>query len=380
MAGSGAWKRLKSLLRKDDAPLFLNDNSAFDFSDEAGDEGLPRFNKLRVVVADDGSETPERPVNGAHPALQADDDSLLDQDLPLTNSQLSLKVDPCDTCSRRRELLKQRKVKTRLAIAAVLYLLFMVGELVEVLSAMISVLLVYILMAFLLYEAVQRTIHMNYEINGDIMLITAAVGVAVNVIMGFLLNQSGHHHAHSHSLPSNSPTTGPGYGHNHGQDSLAVRAAFVHALGDLVQSVGVLIAAYIIRFKPEYKIADPICTYVFSLLVAFTTFRIIWDTVVIILEGVPRHLHVDYIKEALMKIEDVHSVEDLNVWSLTSGKPMAIAHIQLIPGSSSKWEEVQSKARHLLLNTFGMYKCTIQLQSYRQDVDRTCANCQNASS
>lgn len=45
--------------------------------------------------------------------------------------------------------------------------------------------------------------------------------------------------------------------------------------------------------------------------------------------GVPRHLNVDYIKEALMKIEDVHSVEDLNVWSLTSGKPTAIVHIQL---------------------------------------------------
>ncbi|XP_072594518.1 probable proton-coupled zinc antiporter SLC30A4 isoform X1 [Vulpes vulpes] len=482
MAGSSAWKRLKSLLRKDDAPLFLNDTSAFDFSDEVGDEGLPCFNKLRVVVADDGSEIPERPINGAHPALQADDDSLLDQDLPLTNSQLSLKVDPCDNCSRQRELLKQRKVKTRLTIAAVLYLLFMVGELVggyianslaimtdalhmltdlsaiiltllalwlssksptkrftfgfhrldfclfinerqrererqrhrqrdtqapcrepdlgldprtlgsqpepkedaqplshsEVLSAMISVLLVYILMGFLLYEAVQRTIHMKYEINGDIMLITAAVGVAVNVIMGFLLNQSGHH-AHSHSLPSNSPTIGSGCRHNHGQDSLAVRAAFVHALGDLVQSVGVLIAAYIIRFKPEYKIADPICTYVFSLLVAFTTFRIIWDTIVIILEGVPSHLNVDYIKEALMKIEDVYSVEDLNIWSLTSGKPTAIVHIQLIPGSSSKWEEVQSKAKHLLLNTFGMYKCTIQLQSYRQEVDRTCAHCQSSS-
>uniref|UniRef100_I3LYW3 Solute carrier family 30 member 4 n=2 Tax=Marmotini TaxID=337730 RepID=I3LYW3_ICTTR len=345
---------------------------------EVGDQGLSRFNKLRVVVADDDSEVPERPINGAHPALQTDDDSLLDQDLPLTNSQLSLKVDPCDSCSKRRELVKQRKVKTRLTIAAVLYLLFMIGELVEVLSAMISVLLIYILMGFLLYEAVQRTIHMNYEINGDIMLITAAVGVAINIIMGFLLNQSGHHHSHSHSLPSNSPTTGSG-GHSHGQDSLAVRAAFVHALGDLVQSVGVLIAAYIIRFKPEYKIADPICTYVFSLLVAFTTFRIIWDTVVIILEGVPSHLNVDYIKEALMKIEDVYSVEDLNIWSLTSGKSTAIVHMQLIPGSSSKWEEVQSKAKHLLLNTFGMYKCTIQLQSYRQEVNRTCADCQNSS-
>ncbi|KAI5129315.1 Zinc Transporter 4 [Manis pentadactyla] len=427
MAGSGAWKRLTALLRKDDAPLFLNDTSAFDFSDEAGDEGLSRFNKLRVVVADDGSETPERPINGAQLALQADDDSLLDQDLPLSNSQLSLKVDPCDNCSKQRELLEQRKVKTRLIIAAVLYVLFMIGELVggyianslaimtdalhmltdlsaiiltllalwlssksptkrftfgfhrlEVLSAMISVLLVYVLMGFLLYEAVQRTIYLKYEINGDVMLITAAVGVAVNVIMGFLLNQAGHH-THSHSLPSNSPTTGSGCERSYGQDSLAVRAAFVHALGDLVQSIGVLIAAYIIRFKPEYKIADPICTYVFSLLVAFTTFRIIWDTIVIILEGVPSHLNVDYIKEALMKIEDVYSVEDLNIWSLTSGKPTAIVHIQLIPGSSSKWEEVQSKAKHLLLNTFGMYKCTIQLQSYRQDVDRTCANCQSSS-
>lgn len=429
MAGPGAWKRLKSLLRKDDAPLFLNDTSAFDFSDEVSDEGLSRFNKLRVVVADDDSEAQDRPVNGAHPAHQADDDSLLDQDLPLTNSQLSLKMDPCDNCSKRRELLKQRKVKTRLTIAAVLYLLFMIGELVggyianslaimtdalhmltdlsaiiltllalwlssksptrrftfgfhrlEVLSAMISVMLVYVLMGFLLYEAVQRTIHMNYEINGDIMLITAAVGVAVNVIMGFLLNQSGHHHSHSHShsLPSNSPTM-VSSGHSHGQDSLAVRAAFVHALGDLVQSVGVLIAAYIIRFKPEYKIADPICTYIFSLLVAFTTFRIIWDTVVIILEGVPSHLNVDYIKESLMKIEDVYSVEDLNIWSLTSGKSTAIVHMQLIPGSSSKWEEVQSKAKHLLLNTFGMYKCTIQLQSYRQEMNRTCANCQSSS-
>lgn len=427
MAGSGAWQRLKSLLRKDDAPLFLNDTSAFDFSEEVADDGLARFNKLRVVVADDDPGTPERPVNGAQPALQADDDSLLDQDLALSNSQLSLKVDPCDNCSKQREFLRQRKVKTRLTIAAVLYLLFMIGELVggyianslaimtdalhmltdlsaiiltllalwlssksptkrftfgfhrlEVLSAMISVLLVYILMGFLLYEAVQRTIHMNYEINGDIMLITAAIGVAVNIIMGFLLNQSGHHHSHSHTLPSSSPSAGPGR-HSHGQDSLAVRAAFVHALGDLVQSVGVLIAAYIIRFKPEYKIADPICTYVFSLLVAFTTFRIVWDTIVIILEGVPSHLNIDCIKDALMKIEDVYSVDDLNIWSLTSGKSTAIVHMQLIPGSSSKWEEVQSKAKHLLLNTFGMYKCTIQLQSYRQEVDRTCANCQSAS-
>ncbi|NXN78722.1 ZNT4 protein, partial [Bombycilla garrulus] len=434
MAGAGLWTSIKSLLGRSEDPLFLNDSSAFDFSDEVGDEDFPRFNKLRVVVADDGSEAaPETPVNGASPGLGSDDESLLDRDIALRSARAG-RPDPCSGCSSRRERSKQRKVKKRLTLAALLYLLFMTGELIggyvanslaimtdalhmltdlsgiiltllalwlsaksptkrftfgfhrlEVLSAIISVLLVYILMAFLLYEAVQRTIHMDYEINGDIMLITAAVGVAVNLIMGFLLNQSGHLHSHSHSHshpPShvaqlNSPSTAQGSSHGH--SSLAVRAAFVHALGDLVQSIGVLVAAYIIRFKPEYKIADPICTYVFSILVVFTTIRILCDTGVIILEGVPRHLNVDRIKEDLMKIEDVYSIEDLNVWSLTAGKTTAIVHLQLVPGSSSKWEDVQSKARQLLLNTFGMYKCSVQLQSYRQEMSKTCASCQGSS-
>ncbi|KAK2522114.1 Slc30a4 [Columba guinea] len=432
MAGLGLWTSIKSLLRKNEDPLFLNDSSAFDFSDEVGDEDFPRFNKLRVVVSDDASESaPETPVNGAPPGLPSDDDSLLDRDIALRSARAG-RPDPCSGCSSRRERSKQRKVKQRLTLAALLYLLFMTGELIggyvanslaimtdalhmltdlsgiiltllalwlsaksptkrftfgfhrlEVLSAIISVLLVYILMAFLLYEAVQRTIHMDYEINGDIMLITAAVGVAVNLIMGFLLNQSGHLHSHSHSHPhshvpqSNPPNAAQSGGHGH--SSLAVRAAFVHALGDLVQSIGVLVAAYIIRFKPEYKIADPICTYVFSILVVLTTVRILCDTGVIIMEGVPKHLNVDRIKEDLMKIEDVYSIEDLNVWSLTAGKTTAIVHLQLVPGSSSKWEEVQSKARHLLLNTFGMYKCSVQLQTYRQERSKTCASCQSSS-
>ncbi|XP_037251534.1 probable proton-coupled zinc antiporter SLC30A4 isoform X2 [Falco biarmicus] len=383
MAGPGLWTSIKSLLRRSEAPLFLNDSSAFDFSDEVGDEDFPRFNKLRVVVSDDASEAaPETPANGAPLALPSDDESLLERDGALRSGRAG-RAGPCSGCSSRRERCKQRTVKRRLALAALLYLLFMTGELIEVLSAILSVLLVYILMAFLLYEAVQRTIHMDYEINGDIMLITAAVGVAVNLIMGFLLNQSGHLHSHSHSHPhSHVPqSTSPNRAHSssHGHSSLAVRAAFVHALGDLVQSIGVLVAAYIIRFKPEYKIADPICTYVFSILVVLTTVRILCDTGVIILEGVPRHLNVDRIKEDLMKIEDVYSIEDLNVWSLTAGKTTAIVHLQLVPGSSSKWEEVQSKARQLLLSTFGMYKCSVQLQSYKQEMNKTCLSCQSSS-
>ncbi|KAG8575614.1 hypothetical protein GDO81_009614 [Engystomops pustulosus] len=410
------WSALRKL-RRGDQPPYLSDDAGFDYPDEvAAEEELPRFNKLRVLVADDAPAS-----NGGPPAVSSDDDSLLERDAAQPRSE------PCEGCRQERDRRRQRLVKRRLGLAAVLYLLFMVAELVggyianslaimtdalhmlsdlssiiltllalwlsekspnkrftfgfhrlEVLSVILSVSLVYILTGFLLYEAIQRTIHMDFSINGNAMLITAAVGVAVNLIMGFLLNQTGHPHSHSHGGPTNAPPSTQSHGHGHSHSSLAVRAAFVHALGDLAQSVGVLIAAYIIRFKPEYKIADPICTYIFSVLVLFTTVRLVRDTVIILLEGVPKHLNVDQIKDDLLKIEDVYSVEDLNIWSLTTGKSTAIISLQISPGSSSKWEEVQSKARQILLNTYGMYKCFIQTQSYRRQENTTCANCSSA--
>ncbi|XP_065703351.1 probable proton-coupled zinc antiporter SLC30A4 isoform X2 [Patagioenas fasciata] len=130
MAGLGLWTSIKSLLRKNEDPLFLNDSSAFDFSDEVGDEDFPRFNKLRVVVSDDASESaPETPVNGAPPGLLSDDDSLLDRDIALRSARAG-RPDACSGCSSRRERSKQRKVKQRLTLAALLYLLFMTGELI----------------------------------------------------------------------------------------------------------------------------------------------------------------------------------------------------------------------------------------------------------
>ncbi|XP_039349415.1 zinc transporter 4 isoform X3 [Mauremys reevesii] len=132
MAQSRVWNSIKSMLRKNDDPLFLNDSSAFDFSDEVGEEDFPRFNKLRVVVSDDTSDAaPDRPVNGAHLGLQSDDDSLLDRDIALRSTQTSSpRTDPCSNCSKQRELSKQRKVKKQLTLAAVLYLFFMIGELI----------------------------------------------------------------------------------------------------------------------------------------------------------------------------------------------------------------------------------------------------------
>ncbi|XP_076027373.1 putative proton-coupled zinc antiporter SLC30A4 [Genypterus blacodes] len=436
MSGGNLFTKMRSAFRRPQNDWDLSDTQPFDFSEDLVEDEAPKFNKLKVVVSGEMSDySAGAPSNGVAVntmVVPDDDDSLLDSSSSLGSPGLNM--DPCDNCTKKRETIKHRKVMKRLIIAAVLYFLFMTVEIIggymsnslaimtdavhmltdvvgilfsllalwlsskpptkrftfglhrlEVVSAIVSVLLIYILTGVLLYEAVQRTIQPDFDIGGDAMLITAAVGVAFNLVMGFLLNQDGHMHGHGHghshapaaAAPGSHPA-GPGQEQRqHG--SLAVRAAFIHALGDLVQSVGVLIAAYIVRFKPEYKLADPITTYIFSILVLVTTVRIIRDTGVIVLEGVPRHLDTQRMRDDLLKLEDVHSVDELNVWALTSDKTAALAHLQLAPSSASSWEDVQAKARHLLLHTYGLSRCTVQVQIYRQRLVHACTHCQQSS-
>ena len=64
-----------------------------------------------------------------------------------------------------------------------------------------------------------------------------------------------------------------------------MKAAFIHVLGDFLQSLGVFIAALVIYFKPEWALIDPVCPFVFSILVLATTLRILRDTVNVLMEG-----------------------------------------------------------------------------------------------
>lgn len=74
-----------------------------------------------------------------------------------------------------------------------------------------------------------------------------------------------------------------------------VRAAFIHVLGDMVQSVGVIIAALIIFFKPTLWQADPICTFLFSILVMMTTYSIMKDCMRVLMHNLPEDYDYDEI-------------------------------------------------------------------------------------
>ncbi|NXP76682.1 ZNT2 protein, partial [Ramphastos sulfuratus] len=140
----------------------------------------------------------------------------------------------------------------------------------EILGALLSVASIWVVTSVLVYLAAQRLISGDYDIEGSVMLITSACAVAANIVMGLALHQTGH--GHSHGAGGEEPNA-------------SVRAAFIHVVGDLLQSVGVLIASYVIFFKPEYKYMDPICTFLFSALVLGTTLTIFRDIILVLMEG-----------------------------------------------------------------------------------------------
>lgn len=113
-----------------------------------------------------------------------------------------------------------------------------------------------------------------------------------------------------------------------------VRAAIIHLIGDVIQSIGVIIAAVIIYFKPEWSIADPITTLLFSVLVLFTTIPIFKDCVNILLEGSPNDVSSVDIFNEIVLLECVQEVHDFHVWALSAGKTCLSAHVRCVGDTS----------------------------------------------
>ncbi|XP_070547005.1 proton-coupled zinc antiporter SLC30A2-like [Ptychodera flava] len=291
----------------------------------------------------------------------------------------------------------------------------------EVIGAVISVLIIWILTGVLVYLAIQRCIDQSYEIDADIMLITAGCGVAINLLLVSVLHQTGHGHSHggssthSHTVnvepcdtsQSNGTPTSQYVSISHVEvepfasersvnpcdtqrfDSyealqaqqpqqekrnINVRAAFIHVLGDLIQSVGVLVAAYIIKYRPEAKIVDPICTFIFSILVLFTTLNILKDAVHVLMEGAPKDIDYNKVKEDLMAIQGVQMAHSLHIWSLTMSKPALAVHLAIDPSADS--HRILRMATRKMRNKYQIHHTTIQVELFQPTVMADCATCQ----
>ncbi|KAM4540418.1 proton-coupled zinc antiporter SLC30A2-like [Fundulus diaphanus] len=223
----------------------------------------------------------------------------------------------------------------------------------EILGMFLSIVSIWAVTAVLVFSAARRIADGDYDIDSQVMLLTSGCAVVVNVLMVLVLHQSGAAHGHGPPILQGDSRT---RAHHHGNAS--VKAAFIHVLGDLLQSVGVLLAATVIHFWPEYKVADPICTFLFSVLVIGTTLPVTKDVFRVLMEGAPPG--VGAVREQLLSVGKVQAVTSLHTWSLNMNRSLLAAHIAI--DEDADCQLILRKATKLLRSKFGFSSVTIQVE------------------
>jgi len=287
----------------------------------------------------------------------------------------------------------------------------------EIVGAIISCMIIWILTGCLLYEAVARTIDCLSEepkvkVDGKMMFIIACIGLVVNLILMKILGHNhghgghGHSHGHSHG-PSSKADHKEHTGHGHGSGSCGdddddddaglrrrqlsdpscvneqmeeameeienvnVAAAYRHAVGDLIQSIGVCVAGAVIWAKPEYQIADPLTTFLFAPLVLWATIDVLKSSMHVLMEGTPEGVEPSFINEGLSQLPSVSDVHDLHIWSLTVGKVALSVHL-VAENTDEALEEAQA-----YLRSHNIDHTTIQVEKegkqYAVPCDEPCA-------
>uniref|UniRef100_A0A0N5A7D2 Zinc transporter 2 n=1 Tax=Parastrongyloides trichosuri TaxID=131310 RepID=A0A0N5A7D2_PARTI len=258
----------------------------------------------------------------------------------------------------------------------------------EAISAFVSIVIIWCLTIVLVIIAIQRIINKDYDVDSTTMLITASIGILFNLIMGGVLFFSGNSHMHSHGSSSS-------HGHSHDDDdfedgghehshedsnnnkkqNINIKAAFIHIIGDLIQSIGVLIAALIIKFT-GWEIADPICTFVFSIIVLFTSIPVLYDLFKIVMQASPNDVNTSKVTADLLNILDVESVHDLRIYNLSMNRTIATVHI--VPTKLSSYNFIQKEAFRILREKHRIADITIQIDESER-VDKACELCYDPS-
>lgn len=203
----------------------------------------------------------------------------------------------------------------------------------EVLAGFVNALTQFVLVGLIAYEAIDRFFK-PVEILSGVMFCVAVAGLLVNLIV----LRSLHDHAH---------------------DDVNIGAASLHVLGDLLGSVGAVLASLAVRWL-GWNWADPALSLLVSLLILNSAWQLLRRSTHILLEGVPEGMDPREVETALRAADtSIRDVHHLHVWQLASGSRMATLHLEL--HQQDDGARVLAAVNRTLLERFGIRHATVQI-------------------
>lgn len=224
----------------------------------------------------------------------------------------------------------------------------------EILAALANGVALVLISILIFSEAIGR-IRQPKQVMGLEAMLIAAGGLAINLISALALRRVS-------------------------TNNLNIRGAMLHIFGDALGSIGAIAAGALIWLK-GWALADPIISMGMCLLIVYSAWQLISESVNVLLEGAPSHINVRALIEAMHEVEGVSDVHDLHVWTISSGKEALSAHVTIESGASHRATLAALQQR---LRSFNIGHMTIQVESPRgeaasnpsgEGAKTTCGSC-----
>jgi cobalt-zinc-cadmium efflux system protein len=204
-----------------------------------------------------------------------------------------------------------------------------------VLTAFVNALMLIALAAWIFYESWLR-LRNPQPVHETIMLMVAAVGLILNG--GIMWGLRGAR-----------------------RQDINIRSAFVHMLGDLLGSIGIIGGAIAIRYTGWQQV-DPLLSILIGVLIVWTAWDIIKESLNILLEGLPRGLRLQSVIASMCEVDGVLDVHDLHIWSLGSSTHALSCHVLIedVPPSASNF--ILGRINYMLAQRFHIHHTTVQFE------------------
>jgi cobalt-zinc-cadmium efflux system protein len=204
-----------------------------------------------------------------------------------------------------------------------------------VLTAFVNALTLVALSAWIFWESWQRLRHPR-EVHESVMLVVAAAGLLLNGGIMWGLRSAR-------------------------RQDINIRSAFVHMLGDLLGSLGIVAGALVIRYTGWDQV-DPLLSILIGVLIIWTAWDIIKESLNILLEGLPRGLNLQSVIRSMSQVDGVLDVHDLHIWSLGSSTHALSCHVLIddVPPSASNC--ILARLNEMLAQRFHIHHTTVQFE------------------
>jgi cobalt-zinc-cadmium efflux system protein len=213
-----------------------------------------------------------------------------------------------------------------------------------VLAALVNASSLVVVSFFIFYEAFRRLQHPEH-VQASLMMWVAAAGVVMNGAIALLLYRSG--------------------------GDVNIRSALLHELGDTLSTAAVIAGGWAILVTHNYWI-DSVLSVGIGVLILWSGFGIVRETLNILLEGTPRGMKLEKIELAIRGIEGVNDVHDLHVWSIGSETHALSCHISIADIPLSMSEKILRDVKECLLHDFRIDHTTIQFEHVECEVAHGC--------